>query len=102
MKKNFVYIVLSLVLAVSLCACGDTVMDDGIKVTSTPQITNAPSANPNTNGGTVKDTDGIIEEHDSTGNSITDEPMFEMEEDERADVNTQPKVSATPSATVKP
>ncbi|MBQ3210662.1 MAG: hypothetical protein IJB09_04150 [Oscillospiraceae bacterium] len=112
MKRNLVFIVLSLVIAASLCGCADTMVDDGIKVTSTPAVTSTPvitsmpKVSPKADDGDVNDTDGIIGDEDreekKDGVSVTNKPSSNVDETEGAKVNTQPKVSAAPSATVKP
>ena len=112
MKRNFVFIVLSLAIAASLCGCADTMMDDGINVTSTPAvtstpvITSTPKMSPKPDNGEVNDTDGIIEDDDhlekKDGASSTSRPSSNVDETEGAKVNTQPKGTAAPSATVKP
>lgn len=112
MKRNFVFIVLSLAIAASLCGCADTMVDNGINVTSTPAVTSTPvitsrpKASPEINDGQVNDTDGIIENNDNLdkkdGASSTSRPSSNVDETEGAKVNTQPKGTAAPSATVKP
>ena len=112
MKRNLVYIVLSLALAVSLCGCANTMGNDGISVTSTPATTSSPSAassprvSPKAEDGEVNDTDGIIGDNDraekNNGVSSTSRPSSNVDETEGAKVNTQPKGTAAPSATVKP
>ena len=112
MKRNFVFIVLSLAIAASLCGCADTMMDDGVNVTSTPAVTSTPvitsmpKASPKAEDGEVNDTDGIIGDNDraekNNGVSSTSRPSSNVDETEGAKVNTQPKGTAAPSATVKP
>lgn len=112
MKRNFVFVVLSLVIAASLCGCADTMVDDGIKVTSTPAvsstpvITSMPKVSPKADDGEVNDTDGIIGDEDREDEkdsaAVTSKPSSDVDETEGAKVNTQPKGTAAPSATVKP
>ena len=78
MKKFAAYLILALVLATALCACGnDSMIDDGVALpdnnitvpTASPVITQGlddnPLATPNMDDGIVNDRDGIIEEEDN-------------------------------------
>ena len=78
MKKFAAYLILALVLATSLCACGnDSMIDDGVSLpdnnitvpTASPAITQGlddnPLATPNMDDGIVNDRDGLIEEEDN-------------------------------------
>lgn len=100
MKRNLAYIVLSIILALSLSACADTMMDDDSSVNNVPTVTNAPVITPDTNEGRVDDNNGVIGDND--GIKVSDKPIIDIDETEGAEVNTQPKASTAPTATAKP
>lgn len=104
MKKNFVYILLSMIIAASLCACGDTTMNNEPMVTTTPNATNRPlpTVSPKMDDGIVDDRDGIIEDDAREGGSVQNTPMIDLDKTEGAEVNTQSTNSPKPTSTTKP
>ena len=95
MKKTTVYILLAVVLALSLCACGNDSMDNDAGLlpdavpTESPVISTVPDAGtvpnavpddiPTADDGIVKDRDGIIEEEDNGPASTKESPRISPE-----------------------
>lgn len=115
MKKNFVYILLSMIIAATLCACGNTTMNNesggsggsngssGSMVTSTPSVTTMPTVSPRAEDGIVDDRDGVIQDDAREGGSTAQtSPKIDIDQTEGAEVNTQPTNSAKPTSTAKP
>ena len=102
MKRKIVYILLSMIIAASLCACGDTAMRNDVTVTTTPNMTNAPVATPRADDGVVTDRDGIIEDNMPNDSIVQTSPKADSNKTDGAKVSTQPTNSAKPTATTKP
>ena len=102
MKRKVVYILLSMVIAATLCACGDTAMRDDVTVTTTPNMTNSPVATPRADDGVVTDRDGIIEDNMPDDGIVQTSPKADTNKTDGAKASTQPTSSAKPTATTKP
>lgn len=93
MKKTTVYILLTVILAMSLCACANDSMENDAGLlpdavpTESPIISTMPGTVPNTvpndiptaDEGIVKDRDGIIEEEDSGTAGTKESPRISPE-----------------------
>ena len=90
MKKNTAYFIMTLLLALTLCGCGN----DRTDATQTPSATAtvsaspslSPSISPDMEDGEVEDTDGIIGDEDTAGGTTGGDKA---------------KASASPSTDVK-
>ncbi|MBQ4107757.1 MAG: hypothetical protein IJC73_09325 [Lentisphaeria bacterium] len=102
MKRKIVYILLSMVIAAALCACGDTAMRNDVTVTTTPNMTNAPVATPRMDDGAVTDRDGIIEDNMPNDSIVQSSPKADSNKTDGAKASAQPTNSAKPTATTKP
>lgn len=104
MKRKVVYILLSMIIAASLCACGDTAMKNEVNVTNTPAVTNAPVTTPRVNDGVVTDRDGLIEDNMPNDGVIQTSPKPDTtaKPNDGAKASAQPTNSAQPTATAKP
>lgn len=103
MKRKFVYILLSMIIAAALCACGDTAMDSEVTVTNTPSMTNAPIVTPRVDDGIVTDNDGVIEDNMPNDGIVQSSPKADTTKpNDGAKASAQPTNSAKPTATAKP
>ena len=104
MKRKVVYILLSMIIAAALCACGDTAMENEVTATNTPVVTKAPVTTPRVNDGVVTDRDGMIEDNMPNDGVIQSSPRPEVtvKPNDGAKASAQPTNSAQPTATAKP
>lgn len=103
MKRKVVYILLSMIIAASLCACGDTAMENEVVVTNTPAMTNAPIVTPRVDDGIVTDNDGVIEDNMPNDGIVQSSPKADTTKpNDGAKASAQPTNSAKPTATAKP
>lgn len=103
MKRKVVYILLSMIIAASLCACGDTAMENEVVVTNTPAVTVAPTVSPKVDNGVVTDKDGVIEDNmPDDGIVLTSPTPDSAKANDGAKASSQPKTSAKPATTAKP
>ena len=78
MKRNIVYIVLSLAIAFSFCGCSDSALEEGSTVTNRPAVSNVPLVTPELDDGIVGDGDGVLDENDGADGGVTGTPGVSM------------------------